>query len=258
MTEAEWLIGTGAEDFWAFVRSETRFNRHIVDSNQGKWDDYNQRLLYLLGVAVCRRLAALFPDPCCQRMLEVAETFAEGRATLDELADAHDVIDAFRCSSLPAATEAAVNAVFWLSPDDYKVIRILWHVGDAVGYLRAVDAGVLPAGATGREEEAVWKDPSFLAGREAEERAVCDLIRDVIGNPFRPVAVDPSLLAWNDGAILKMAKAIYDERAFDRLPLLADALEDAGCTEADTLAHCRGPGPHVRGCWAVDLLLEKE
>ena len=64
-------------------------------------------------------------------------------------------------------------------------------------------------------------------------------------------------LAWNDGTIRKMAQVIYGDRAFDRLPLLADALEDAGCTDADILGHCRTPGEHVRGCWVVDLLLGK-
>jgi hypothetical protein len=59
----------------------------------------------------------------------------------------------------------------------------------------------------------------------------------------------------NDGTVVKIAQAIYDDRAFDRLPVLADALEDASCNEAAILSHLRGPGPHVRGCWVVDLLL---
>ena len=82
-------------------------------------------------------------------------------------------------------------------------------------------------------------------------------IRDIVGNPFRPVAVSPTCLAWNDGTVRKIAQAIYDDRAFDRLPILADALEDAGCDDADILAHCRSGGEHVRGCWVVDLLLGK-
>ena len=65
------------------------------------------------------------------------------------------------------------------------------------------------------------------------------------------------LVAWNDGTVRKIAQAIYDERAFDRLPILADALEDAGCDNADILNHCRNGGEHVRGCWVVDLLLGK-
>jgi hypothetical protein len=86
----------------------------------------------------------------------------------------------------------------------------------------------------------------------------CKVLRELVGNPFRPVSVDPSWLVWHDGTILKVTQGIYDDRAFDRLPILADALEDAGCDNADVLAHCRGPGPHVRGCWVVDLLLGKE
>ena len=93
---------------------------------------------------------------------------------------------------------------------------------------------------------------------EIEYAVQTQLLKDIFGNPFRLVALDPAWLAWNDGTVPNMAQAIYDEWAFDRLPLLADALEDAGCAEAEILGHCRGPGPHVRGCWAVDLLLGKQ
>jgi hypothetical protein len=90
------------------------------------------------------------------------------------------------------------------------------------------------------------------------ERAECGLLRCVVGNPFRrPPAIDPAWLAWNGGTVPRLAQSVYDERAFDRLPPLADALEDAGCADADLLGHLRGPGPHVRGCWVVDLLLGK-
>jgi hypothetical protein len=83
----------------------------------------------------------------------------------------------------------------------------------------------------------------------------CALLRDVVGNPFRSVEFDP---AWRTPTAVNLAQVAYAERRFDDLPVLADALEDAGCTDADLLGHCRGPGPHVRGCWAVDLLLGKE
>jgi hypothetical protein len=95
------------------------------------------------------------------------------------------------------------------------------------------------------------------AGEWKDEAIQCALVRDVFGNPFRRNIVDRALLAWNDGAIPKLAQAIYDDRAFERLPILADALEEAGCTNADILNHCRQPGEHVRGCWVVDLLLGK-
>jgi hypothetical protein len=84
------------------------------------------------------------------------------------------------------------------------------------------------------------------------------LLRELFGNPYRPIAMKPLWLSWNNGTIPKLAQSIYTDRAFDRLPILADALEDAGCDNADILAHCRGPGPHVLGCWVVDLLLGKE
>jgi hypothetical protein len=80
------------------------------------------------------------------------------------------------------------------------------------------------------------------------------LLRDIFGNPFRPVAVDP---AWLTSDVLALAKGIYEDRAFDRMPILADALQEAGCDSDDILNHCRGPGPHARGCWVVDLILGK-
>ncbi|OAI46029.1 hypothetical protein AYO44_12160 [Planctomycetaceae bacterium SCGC AG-212-F19] len=80
------------------------------------------------------------------------------------------------------------------------------------------------------------------------------MLRDIFGNPFRPVTVDPG---WRTSNVLGLAQTIYDDRAFDRMPILADALEDAGCTNGELLNHCRLPGVHVRGCWVVDLVLGK-
>lgn len=79
-----------------------------------------------------------------------------------------------------------------------------------------------------------------------------DILRDIVGNPFRSVIADPS---WFTSTVLALAQDIYLARAFDRLPILADALQDAGCDSSDILDHLRGPGPHVKGCWVVDLLL---
>jgi hypothetical protein len=85
------------------------------------------------------------------------------------------------------------------------------------------------------------------------------LLRDIFGSlPFHPGNIARDVLAWNDDTVRVIAKGIYDDRAFDRLPVLADALEEAGCTDQDILGHCRQPGEHVRGCWVVDLILSKE
>ena len=83
----------------------------------------------------------------------------------------------------------------------------------------------------------------------------CDLLRCIFGNPFRPVAFDPR---WRSETAVALAAGIYDGRHFDRLPILADALEDAGCDAVELLNHLRGPGPHARGCWAVDAVLGRE
>ena len=69
------------------------------------------------------------------------------------------------------------------------------------------------------------------------------MIRDIFGNPFRPVVLDT---AWQSEAVVGIARGIYEDRAFERMPILADALEEAGCTNADVLLHCRQPGEHVR------------
>jgi hypothetical protein len=74
----------------------------------------------------------------------------------------------------------------------------------------------------------------------------------------RGSALHPAWLAWNGGTVPRLAEAIYREEAFDRLPILADALEEAGCTDAGLLGHLRGPGPHVRGCFVLDLLTGRE
>jgi hypothetical protein len=86
---------------------------------------------------------------------------------------------------------------------------------------------------------------------DGERAAQAHLLRDIFGNPFGPVRVDPS---WATATVTDLATTIYEERAFDRMPILADALEEAGCDNAAILSHCRGPGPHVRGCWVVDLV----
>jgi hypothetical protein len=93
---------------------------------------------------------------------------------------------------------------------------------------------------------------------EAERAQQAVLLHDLFGNVLRGAAVDPCCLGWADGTVAKMAATIYGGRRFGDLVILADALEDAGCTDADLLDHCRQPGAHVRGCWVLDLLLGKE
>jgi hypothetical protein len=177
----------------------------------------------LLGCAYCRRQWERLGQ-AERNAVEAAERLA------DELASRGQFRDAFR-DQFGSDTIARAFT------------RLLWSVGDGPDH---------------RLMEAVgwWEQEWGAAGQRA---AHAHLVRDAFGNPFRPApAVDPGWLAWNGGTARKLAEGVYAERAFDRLPVLADALEDAGCCDADLLGHLRGPGPHVRGCWAVDLLLGKE
>lgn len=101
-----------------------------------------------------------------------------------------------------------------------------------------------------------YTDESKRAEQEGMELVfLASITRDIFGNPFRPITADPR---WLTPTVVALATGIYEERAFDRMPILADALEEAGCDDTDILTHCRGDGPHVRGCWVVDLVLGKQ
>ncbi len=85
-----------------------------------------------------------------------------------------------------------------------------------------------------------------------------DVLRDCFGNPFRrPPPLASAVLGWKDGTVPRIAQTVYEERTLGRLPILADALLDAGCDDDKLIRHCRADGLHVRGCWAVDLILGK-
>jgi hypothetical protein len=88
-----------------------------------------------------------------------------------------------------------------------------------------------------------------------EQQAHADLLRCIFGDPFKPLSIPPAVLAWLQGTVVKLATAIYEGRKWEDMPLLGDALEEAGVTDQAVLDHCRGPGPHARGCHVVDALL---
>jgi hypothetical protein len=108
-------------------------------------------------------------------------------------------------------------------------------------------------GVPSREEVLSWEPARLELLQWRREQG--ELLQDVFGNPFRPAAIDTAWTAWEGGAVRKLAQTIHDERAFDQMPVLGDALEDAGCRERQILQHCRQRGRHVRGCWLLDRLL---
>ena len=106
------------------------------------------------------------------------------------------------------------------------------------------------AGAT---QSGPGKTPAVVRGLPSFHGVQCRIIRDVFGNPFRPVAFSPE---WRTDTAVSLARGMYETRDFSAMPILADALQDAGCDSDDVLYHCRDANAaHVRGCWAVDLVL---
>jgi hypothetical protein len=190
------------------------------------WGEASDRKLRLFAVACCKRVVHLPGSVKLRRAVEVVEQNADGLVSNSELA----------------------------------VAQVVAH-GDVEAIPRGLPAEVLRAAyalTRGRWQEAVRRSARSVEWAYPKERlAQSDLLRCVFGNSFRPMSLDPPWLTWRDATLPKLAQAVYDDRAFDRLPILADALEDAGCDNADILDHCRRPGEHVRGCWVVDLLLGK-
>jgi hypothetical protein len=157
--------------------------------------------------------------PTVDELIRVAERYADGDATWAELAAVRKRAD--RLARDATRLRAALS-------------------GGAVQHAAAVaNPSALLAARTVRR----WR----IDAPEAQARSLAD----IFGNPFRPVAVEPS---WLTSTVVALAEGIYRERAFDRLPILADALMDAGCDDGKMLDHCKSERPHVRGCWVVDLL----
>jgi hypothetical protein len=192
-------------------------------------------------------------DPVIPAILDRAERYADGQATGVELYEAHEAAET------PAWDLFDANDAFLRRHSNAILFGICAGADATLGYkfasdihqaiLRTYQSFVEAHARVGAEAELIGAD---------EGSAQADLLRCIFGNPFRPVALDTAWLSWNDDTVRKMAAAIYEERRFADLPVLADALEDAGCADAAILAHCRGPGEHVRGCWVVDLLTGRE
>jgi hypothetical protein len=235
----------------------------LLEFLQGGGSD---RKLRLFACACCRRIWHHLEDERSRQAVEVAERYADGLASDEELADAEDAAGDANCDGMGAASAAvppasadAYEAAAALADPDYTLYD---HFLDAVYHQWDASCGDYytgkeKVGSTASRKPSVEREIGRVAKAsiEAERGAQASLLRDLFGDPFRRVTLDP---AWLKPNVLKLAKTIYEQRAFDRLPKLADALEKVGCDNAEVLAHCREPGEHVRGCWVVDLLLGKE
>jgi hypothetical protein len=248
VTEAEWLNCTRPGVMLRFLR--------------GKSTD---RKLRLFACACCRRVWDLLTAEEDRHAIEMAERFTDGLGSDEELATAE------RKATRPARDAASRHVSNFPSAAAKAAARLVGNKAYSRVYAAYTgqttsDAPLQVARELGVSAEAA-KDPrDAYIEAEAHEAAIqTDLLRDVFGPlPFRLVTIDPTWLAWNDGLVVRLAQAAYQERnmpegALDKslLAILADALEEAGCTDTDILGHLRGPGPHVLGCWPVDLCLGK-
>ena len=217
MTEGEWLAATDPTPMLKFLR--------------GKASD---RKLRLFAVACCNCAWPLLDDPSSRSAIEIASRYADGNADQNELRAAFQTVDGFMPDTVLNIQRQIAHAICSEPPfvigAAYDIDKLVARQYDAERRHHREKAGTIPT-------------PRFTT-----------LLRDVAGNPFRPVAVDPS---WLTSTVTALVSLMYDSRDFSPMPILADALQDGGCEDEAILSHCRGDGPHVRGCFVVDLILGK-
>jgi hypothetical protein len=236
MTEEAWLASMDLKAMLTFLKG------HVSD-----------RKLPLFACACGRHHLDRKHDERDRRILEAEERYADGVANIETVVAAYE-----------AAGNDPVDARDLAHFDPYM---IAYYTGseyeDSLGAIpeevRRLHCGLLRDIVNPFRPAAVsrsWGDRNESAVLRMA-RSICGLLCDIIGNSFRRSTVSRCRLVRNKTTVLRMAQSIYEDRAFDRMPELADALVDAGCHDAEILGHCRQAGPHARGCWVIDLILDK-
>jgi len=247
MTEADWMACTNPQPMLEFLRRKA-----------------SDRKVRLFAVACCRRVWSSLAHEDFREAVRKAESFADGLADRAEMLQAHDKARGIFATlhGKDNGPGAALTASGFPSPAK----SLLQRVADALDdpwWEDEFDKGdpLAPALVTARHAARAAADIQGdrhvldAAATIAEHRQQTALVHCLFGNPFR---ARPVCAAWLTDEVRALAHGIYAERAFDRMPLLADALDASGCTNADVIEHCRSDGEHARGCWVVDLLLGKD
>jgi hypothetical protein len=241
MTEQEWFTTTTPWPMLEFIHDK---------GSERKWR--------LFAVACCRLVWHLLTDHG-HRLVEAVEQYADQRARPRDLVALFKDYSPHQVATptMPGGSQAAEAVgllggqwrwrTYFTKDHDQPPARFTGQQGTPVS---AVVDGVARSAA-----EALAKAVPWQQARQREGELLHDLFGPLL---FRPVTLDPAWLTWHGGLVVSMARQMYESRDFSDMPILADALEEAGCDNADILAHCREPGEHVRGCWVVDLLLGKE
>jgi hypothetical protein len=226
MTEAEWLA-------WA---TDPELLLKLLPTVGA----VSNRKLRLFAVACCRRaMTATNVRPRTEPFVDVAERFADGEATITDL-------QTVGCS--PAGADRRTNSALH---------HACMNAAEVEPGIVMADCAALNAAWGATQVGTFMPDDNGISeGRLVREQAVqCSILRDIFGNPFHPISFSPQ---WRTDTTVMLTGQMYESRDFSAMPILADALQDAGCDNDDILNHCRQPGEHVRGCWLVDLVLCKE
>jgi hypothetical protein len=259
MTEAEWPEGTDIQALYLTVCRTT-----------------SARKLRLFACACCDRIAHLIDDDRSHSALATVRRAADSLADSEELQRALDatmratneigrrvIVSAFgeeeytRLRQRERTASSGPTDTVYHAAEANPAFQAAWAVRLAAGPHRAsyvINVASVAAEAAVRARAELHAG-DYSAALERERAMLCSLWRDVHSNPFRPVAFSPE---WRTDTALTLARQMYEAREFGAMPILADALQDAGCDNEDILNHCRSEAPHVRGCWVVDLVLGKE
>jgi hypothetical protein len=236
-------------------------------------NEASERKLRLFAVACCRRIWDIIPSGLHQQAVQLAEQYADGEVSCEEyktmlkalereyddsFLESHAISDELeRLRHFRYDTVSYQETTRWTL---YRRWDIPWVVSLQAAHLRAggdeafdLEHGLGKAGGmTNDERERAMGEWRF---RFQQERAYQSrLLRDLFGNPFRSIHVKAT---WLSDGVKRLARFVYEQRAYGEMPILADALEEAGCSEPKLLDHCRSAEEHVRGCWVIDLLLDK-
>jgi hypothetical protein len=224
MTEEEWLTQLRLPQWMVSYLNDQGVSRTKL----------GRRKFRLFACACCWRIWNVLPDDELREAVRTAEEHADGLRSKEELAAARAKVVRLADDSGPFR-----NAKQWVHVAiDMAIATTDSHAFSAAFWMTAVEE---PLGGVRK------------TGADRDDTYLCRLLREIFGNPFRPVAFDPS---WRSFSVVGLAGSMYESRDFSPMPILADALEEAGCDNPDILAHCRAEhAVHVRGCWVVDLVL---
>ena len=249
--------------------------------------ELTDRKLRLFACACCRKVWHRLEADCLRAAIQIAEMFADAQLNAAALRDARSravaYLDAYMHQywpdAFPGGDELTVSE---MDASELQAQEVRWavrHAAEAVvaatagdgedgsSYLHHAENAIFLASSVAGNAiaEAAYRSgrtyPSTNAysrdvyvGEHAERLSQANLLRDIFGNPFHKVSVNSN---WLVPTVLELARTIYDNRAFDSMPILGDALEETGCDNQSILSHCRSGNEHVRGCWVVDTLLGK-